>query len=131
MVLLSTYLLTLVVAQAAAIGIGLAVERYYSPYTGLMVFIPLYFVSSGWPGCSPSASPHRALASAVASYFGCTLGLPPGEPGGGMILSSPPPGGGTLISGSTPAGGQITPFESASRSLGLGEGGPPTVGGGV
>jgi len=43
MVLLSTYLLTLVVAQAAAIGIGLAVERYYSPYTGLMVFIPLYF----------------------------------------------------------------------------------------
>jgi len=42
-VLLSTYLLTLVVAQAAAIGIGLAVERYYTPYTGLMVFIPLYF----------------------------------------------------------------------------------------
>jgi hypothetical protein len=42
-ILLSTYLLTLVVAQAAAIGIGLAVERMHTPYTGLMVFIPLYF----------------------------------------------------------------------------------------
>ena len=43
MVLLSTYLVTLIVAQAAAIGIGLAVERMYTPYMGLMVFIPLYF----------------------------------------------------------------------------------------
>jgi len=42
-VLLSTYLVTLIVAQAAAIGIGLAVERMYTPYMGLMVFIPLYF----------------------------------------------------------------------------------------
>ena len=43
MILLITYLITLVVAQAAAIGIGLAVERLHSPYAGLMVFIPLYF----------------------------------------------------------------------------------------
>ena len=43
MILLSTYLVTLIVAQAAAIGIGLAVERMYTPYMGLMVFIPLYF----------------------------------------------------------------------------------------
>jgi len=35
--------LTLVVAQAAAIGIGLAFERMHTPYAGLMVFIPLYF----------------------------------------------------------------------------------------
>jgi hypothetical protein len=42
-ILLSTYLVTLIVAQAAAIGIGLAVERMYTPYMGLMVFIPLYF----------------------------------------------------------------------------------------
>ena len=41
--LLITYLITLVVAQSIAVGIGLAVERMYSPYTGLMVFIPLYF----------------------------------------------------------------------------------------
>jgi hypothetical protein len=33
----------LVVVQAGAVGIGLLVERLYSPYTGLMVFIPLYF----------------------------------------------------------------------------------------
>ena len=48
-----------------------------------------------------------------------------------MTLSSPPPGGGMWISESTPAGGQITPLESASLSLRLGEGAPPTVGGGV
>ena len=43
MILLITYLVTLVVVQAGAVGIGLLVERLYSPYTGLMVFIPLYF----------------------------------------------------------------------------------------
>src|SRR3954471_2830028 len=48
-----------------------------------------------------------------------------------MTLSSPPPGGGTWMSRSTPAGGQMIPFESASRSLRLGEGAPPTVGGDV
>src|SRR5262249_39555231 len=58
------------------------------------------------------------------TYFGCTVGSPPGEPGGGMILISPPCSGGTLISGSIPAGGQITPLESASLSLRLGLGFP-------
>jgi hypothetical protein len=43
MVLLVTYLLTLVVVQAGAVSIGLMVERLYTPYTGLMVFIALYF----------------------------------------------------------------------------------------
>jgi hypothetical protein len=37
------YLITLVLGQAVAVAIGLTVERMYSPYTGLMVFIPLYF----------------------------------------------------------------------------------------
>jgi hypothetical protein len=41
--LLIVYLVTLVMGQAIAVGIGLAVERLYSPYTGLVVFIPLYF----------------------------------------------------------------------------------------
>jgi hypothetical protein len=63
-------------------------------------------------------------------YFGCTFGFPPGEPGGGMILSSPPAGGVFCISGSTPAGGHMTPFESASLSLSDWEGWlRPTVGG--
>src|SRR3954471_1030657 len=58
-------------------------------------------------------------------YLGCTLGSPPGVPGGGMTFSCPPPGGATRISESTPAGGQITPFESASLSLRLVELAPP------
>lgn len=50
-------------------------------------------------------------------YFGCALGFPPGDPGGGMTRIAPPAGGRTRISESTPAGGQITPLESASWSL--------------
>lgn len=43
MVLLLVFILNVAVAQAIAIFIGLAVERYYSPYTGLVTFIVLYF----------------------------------------------------------------------------------------
>ena len=43
MSLLIVYLVTLVLGQAIAVGVGLAVEHLYSPYTGLMVFIPFYF----------------------------------------------------------------------------------------
>jgi hypothetical protein len=43
MVLLVTYLLTLIVVQAGAVGIGLVVERFHTPYAGLMAFIVLYF----------------------------------------------------------------------------------------
>jgi ABC-type dipeptide/oligopeptide/nickel transport system permease component len=42
--LLITYFVALVLGQAIAVGVGLAVERVYSPYIGLMVFIPLYFI---------------------------------------------------------------------------------------
>ncbi|MEA2874394.1 MAG: hypothetical protein QOH67_4376 [Hyphomicrobiales bacterium] len=56
----------------------------------------------------------RRNASPPARYFGCTLGLPPGEPGGGMTFIVPPSGGLCWIPASTPAGGQITPFDSAS-----------------
>jgi hypothetical protein len=41
--LLIVYLMTLVIGQAIAVAVGLTVERFYSPYTGLVVFIPLYF----------------------------------------------------------------------------------------
>src|SRR4029077_6995212 len=58
---------------------------------------------------------YRGTAAAI--YFGSTLGSPPGEPGGGMIFSSPPPGGATWMSRSTPAGGQITPLDCASLAL--------------
>jgi hypothetical protein len=36
-------LLTLIVVQAGAVGIGLVVERFHTPYAGLMAFIVLYF----------------------------------------------------------------------------------------
>jgi len=44
------------------------------------------------------------------SYFGLTIGLPPGVPGGGMIgIGASVEGGFRLISGSISAGGVITP----------------------
>jgi hypothetical protein len=61
-----------------------------------------------------SSAPTRDSDRVRPYYFGCTFGFPPGEPGGGMTLSSPPAGGVFCISGSTPAGGHMTPFESAS-----------------
>ena len=42
--LLVVFIATLVVGQSIAIFVGLLVERYYSPYTGLITFIALYFV---------------------------------------------------------------------------------------
>jgi hypothetical protein len=41
--LLVVYLVTLVLGQVIAVAVGLTVERFYTPYTGLVVFIPLYF----------------------------------------------------------------------------------------
>lgn len=42
-------------------------------------------------------------------YFGCTLGSPPGLPGGGMTGVSPAFGVGAFMAGST-SGGQMTPL---------------------
>ena len=42
--LLVVFIATLVVGQAIAIFVGLLVERHYSPYTGLITFIALYFL---------------------------------------------------------------------------------------
>jgi hypothetical protein len=41
--LLVAYILTLAVAQSISITVGLLVDRFYSSYGGLMVFIALYF----------------------------------------------------------------------------------------
>jgi hypothetical protein len=67
--------------------------------------------------------------SGTLRHFGSTSGRPPGAPGGGMILMSPPCGGVTCMLGSTPAGGQMTPLDWSSFSLRSGVEGPPTVGG--
>src|SRR5271168_5023986 len=50
------------------------------------------------------------------SYFGRTLGLPPGLPGGGITGVLPASDVGARISGSTPAGGHSTPLDLASLS---------------
>jgi len=41
--LLLAYLACLLVTQSAAIGIGLVVDKLYSPHAGLVVFLVLYF----------------------------------------------------------------------------------------
>ncbi len=41
--LLVVYIACLLVGQSIAVGIGLAVDRLYSSYAGLVVFIALYF----------------------------------------------------------------------------------------
>jgi len=43
MSLLIVFLVTLVIGEAMAIGVGLLVERHTTPYTGLITFIVSYF----------------------------------------------------------------------------------------
>jgi hypothetical protein len=42
--LLVIFIISLVVGQSLSIGLGLLVERYSTPYIGLMTFIGSYFV---------------------------------------------------------------------------------------
>ena len=48
--LLIAYLACLFVTQAVAVGIGLVVDKAYSPYAGLVVFLVCYFTMFwvGW-----------------------------------------------------------------------------------
>ncbi len=41
--LLVVFLVLLVICQSISIGLGLLAERVFSPYTGLITFIVLYF----------------------------------------------------------------------------------------
>jgi hypothetical protein len=41
--LLLVFLITLAIGQSISIGLGLLVERHWSPYAGLVTFIALYF----------------------------------------------------------------------------------------
>jgi hypothetical protein len=43
MKLLLVFLIALVIGQAISIGVGLLVERHWSPYAGLVTFIAAYF----------------------------------------------------------------------------------------
>jgi len=44
MSLLVIFIISVVIGQSLSIGLGLLVERYSTPYTGLMTFITSYFV---------------------------------------------------------------------------------------
>lgn len=41
--LLLTFIICLVIGQSLSVGFGLLVERYYTPYAGLVSFITSYF----------------------------------------------------------------------------------------
>jgi hypothetical protein len=41
--LLLVFLITLAIGQSMSIGVGLLVERHWSPYAGLVTFIGAYF----------------------------------------------------------------------------------------
>jgi hypothetical protein len=43
MTLLLTFLVCLLIGQSLSVGVGLVVERYTTPYTGLITFIACYF----------------------------------------------------------------------------------------
>jgi hypothetical protein len=43
MSLLIIFIISLVIGQSLSIGLGLLVERYSTPYTGLVTFIGSYF----------------------------------------------------------------------------------------
>jgi hypothetical protein len=43
MALLLTFIVCLLIGQSLSIGVGLLVERYSTPYTGLVTFIVCYF----------------------------------------------------------------------------------------
>jgi hypothetical protein len=42
--LLIIYFVTLLLGEGVAVGVGLAIEHFTTPHTGLSVFIPLYFL---------------------------------------------------------------------------------------
>jgi hypothetical protein len=43
MTLLLTFIICLLIGQSLSIGLGLMVERYSTPYTGMVAFIVSYF----------------------------------------------------------------------------------------
>ena len=43
MSLLVTFIICLLVGQSLSLGLGLVVERYSTPYTGMMAFLGSYF----------------------------------------------------------------------------------------
>jgi len=66
MALIVAYFITLIVTQSISIGVGLAIDRYYSSYAGLMVFLALYFLMFwvSWQIAMRATAPKEAAKSA-------------------------------------------------------------------
>jgi hypothetical protein len=64
MTLLLTFLVCLLIGQSLSIGLGLLVERYATPYTGLVVFLVCYFSMFwlAWRVAVRITEPRRRLA---------------------------------------------------------------------
>jgi hypothetical protein len=64
MTLLLTFLVCLLIGQSLSIGVGLLVERYSTPYTGLVTFLACYFTMFwiAWRVAVRVTEPRRRLA---------------------------------------------------------------------
>jgi hypothetical protein len=65
MSLLLTFLVCLLIGQSLSIGLGLLVERYTTPYTGLVTFLVCYFAMFWltWRVAVRITEPRRHLAA--------------------------------------------------------------------
>jgi hypothetical protein len=65
MTLLLTFIICLLIGQSLSIGLGLVVERYSTPYTGLVTFITSYFAMFwlAWRAAVRITEPRSRLAA--------------------------------------------------------------------
>ncbi len=69
MSLLVVFILSLLVGQSISIGLGLLVERYSSPYAGLVTFIGCYFTMFwlAWRFAVRMTAPSSRLGSRLSA----------------------------------------------------------------
>jgi hypothetical protein len=69
MILLAVFIVSLIIGQAISIGLGLVVERYSSPYTGLVTFIGCYFAMfwAAWRFAVRITEPRALLGSSTGA----------------------------------------------------------------
>jgi hypothetical protein len=67
--LLVVFTVSLLIGQSISIGLGLLVERYVSPYTGLVTFIACYFAMFwvAWRFAVRITKPHSRLGGWASS----------------------------------------------------------------
>jgi len=65
MSLLVTFIICLLVGQSLSLGLGLVVERYSTPYTGMVAFLASYFAMFwlAWRFAVRITAPHSRLAA--------------------------------------------------------------------